>query len=97
MSWGVEMSLSYGRPMVSIPGPSVIPDRVLAAMHRPMPNIYEGDLIDVSFSVQDDLRKIARTEQPVFISVSNGHGAWEMAISNTLSRGDKVLVLESGT
>jgi len=91
------MSLSYGRPMVSIPGPSVIPDRVLAAMHRPMPNIYEGDLIEVSFSVQDDLRKIARTEQPVFISVSNGHGAWEMAISNTLSRGDKVLVLESGT
>tara|TARA_Y100001970_G_scaffold293205_1_gene438496 strand:- start:444 stop:1625 length:1182 start_codon:yes stop_codon:yes gene_type:complete len=91
------MSLSYGRPMVSIPGPSVIPDRVLAAMHRPMPNIYEGDLIEVSFSVQDDLRKIARTEKPVFISVSNGHGAWEMAISNTLSRGDKVLVLESGT
>ncbi|MEE3255918.1 MAG: aminotransferase class V-fold PLP-dependent enzyme [Actinomycetota bacterium] len=91
------MSLSYGRPMVSIPGPSVIPDRVLAAMHRPMPNIYEGDLIEVSFSVQDDLRRIARTEQPVFISVSNGHGAWEMAISNTLSRGDKVLVLESGT
>ena len=83
--------------MVSIPGPSVIPDRVLAAMHRPMPNIYEGDLIEVSFSVQDDLRRIARTEQPVFISVSNGHGAWEMAISNTLSRGDKVLVLESGT
>ena len=83
--------------MVSIPGPSVIPDRVLAAMNRPMPNIYEGDLIEVSFSVQDDLRKIARTERPVFISVSNGHGAWEMAISNTLSRGDKVLVLESGT
>ena len=91
------MSLSHGRPMVSIPGPSVIPDRVLAAMHRPMPNIYEGDLVEVSYSVQDDLRKIARTEQPVYISVSNGHGAWEMAISNTLSRGDKVLVLESGT
>ena len=83
--------------MVSIPGPSVIPDRVLSAMHRPMPNIYEGDLVEVSYSVQDDLRKIARTEQPVYISVSNGHGAWEMAISNTLSRGDKVLVLESGT
>ena len=81
------MSLSHGRPMVSIPGPSVIPDRVLAAMHRAMPNIYEGDLVEVSYSVQDDLRKIARTEQPVYISVSNGHGAWEMAISNTLSRG----------
>jgi len=83
--------------MVSIPGPSVIPDRVLAAMHRPMPNIYEGDLVEVSYSVQDDLKTIARTQRPVYISVSNGHGAWEMAISNTLSRGDKVLVLESGT
>ena len=90
------MSLSHGRPMVSIPGPSVIPDRVLAAMHRAMPNIYEGELVEISYSVQDDLRKIARTEQPVYITVSNGHGAWEMVISNTLSRGDKVLVLESG-
>lgn len=90
------MSLRYGRAAVSIPGPSVIPDRVLNAMHRPMPNIYEGELIDTSFSVLDDLPKIARTAQPVFVSVSNGHGAWEMATSNTLSRGDKVLVLESG-
>ena len=90
------MSLRHGRPMVSIPGPSVIPDRVLNAMHRPMPNIYEGDLIDLSFSVLDDLPKVARTSQPVFVSVSNGHGAWEMAITNTLSRGDTVLVLESG-
>ena len=90
------MSLSHGRPMLSIPGPSVIPDRVLAVMQRPMPNIYEGELVDTSYSVQEDLRKIARTDQPVYITVSNGHGAWEMVISNTLSRGDKVLVLESG-
>jgi len=90
------MSLSQGRHAVSIPGPSVIPDRVLNAMRQPMPNIYEGELIDTSFSVLEDLPKIARTEQPVFVSVSNGHGAWEMATSNVLSRGDKVLVLESG-
>ena len=90
------MSLSQGRPAVSIPGPSVIPDRVLDAMRRPMPNIYEGELLETSFSVLDDLRAVARTEQPVYVSVSNGHGAWAMAISNTLSRGDRVLVLESG-
>ena len=90
------MSLKHGRAAVSIPGPSVIPDRVLNAMHAPMPNIYEGELIDLSFSVLEDLPKVARTEQPVYVSVSNGHGAWEMATSNTLSRGDKVLVLESG-
>ncbi|MDY7100044.1 MAG: aminotransferase class V-fold PLP-dependent enzyme [Actinomycetota bacterium] len=82
--------------MVAIPGPSIIPDRVLAAMHRAMPNIYEGDIIDVSQSVIDELPSIARTEAPAYIAIANGHGAWEMAITNTLSAGDKVLVLESG-
>jgi alanine-glyoxylate transaminase / serine-glyoxylate transaminase / serine-pyruvate transaminase len=92
----VTVSLSGGRDVVAIPGPSIIPDRVLSAMHRAMPNIYEGDLIDVSNAVFEELPAIARTEGRVFVTVSNGHGAWEMAISNTLSRGDKVLVLESG-
>jgi alanine-glyoxylate transaminase/serine-glyoxylate transaminase/serine-pyruvate transaminase len=90
------MSLAHGRPMVAIPGPSIMPDRVMAAMARPMPNIYDGPLVDMSHSILADLPKVARTESPVFITVSNGHGAWEMAISNTLCRGDKVLVLESG-
>ena len=89
-------SLRHGRQLVAIPGPSVIPDRVLAAMHQPMPNIYEGDLIDTSQSVIADLPAIARTEGEAFIAVSNGHGAWEMALTNTLCRGDHVLVLESG-
>lgn len=79
-----------------MPGPSVIPDRVLGAMHMSMPNIYEGALVDVSKSIFDDLPAVARTSGPVFIAISNGHGAWEMALTNTLSRGDKVLVLESG-
>ena len=92
----MSRSLRHGRQMVSIPGPSVMPDRVLAAMHAPMPNIYEGELIDTSNSVLNDLPAIARTTGEVFIAVSNGHGAWEMALTNTLSRGDKVLVLESG-
>ena len=38
------MTLSRGRDILAIPGPSIIPDRVLAAMHRPAPNIYEGEL-----------------------------------------------------
>jgi alanine-glyoxylate transaminase/serine-glyoxylate transaminase/serine-pyruvate transaminase len=90
------MSLKYGRPLVAIPGPSVIPDRVLAAMHRPMPNIYEGALVELSQSVLDDLPGIARTRGRAFAAISNGHGAWEMALTNCLSRGDRVLVLESG-
>lgn len=79
-----------------MPGPSVIPDRVLGAMHMSMPNIYDGALVDVSKSIFDDLPAVARTAGPVFIAISNGHGAWEMALTNTLNRGDKVLVLESG-
>jgi alanine-glyoxylate transaminase/serine-glyoxylate transaminase/serine-pyruvate transaminase len=90
------MSLSHGRHLVSIPGPSVIPERVLSAMHRAMPNIYEGALVEMSESVLAEMPGIARTEGHGFIAIANGHGAWDMALSNTLSRGDKVLVLESG-
>ncbi|MDA3040031.1 MAG: aminotransferase class V-fold PLP-dependent enzyme [Actinomycetota bacterium] len=90
------MTLQWGRPMVAIPGPSIMPDQVLAAMQRPMVNIYAGELVDVTHSVLNDLKLVARTEGNPFIAIANGHGAWEMAITNTLSRGDKVLVLESG-
>jgi alanine-glyoxylate transaminase / serine-glyoxylate transaminase / serine-pyruvate transaminase len=92
----MKVSLGYGRDMVAIPGPSIVPDRVLAAMHRAMPNIYEGDLIALSNDVLDRLPGLVRTSAAAFVTISNGHGAWEMAITNTLSRGDKVLVLESG-
>ncbi|MEM7250499.1 MAG: aminotransferase class V-fold PLP-dependent enzyme [Pseudomonadota bacterium] len=92
----MSRSLRHGRQAVSIPGPSVIPDRVLAAMSQPMPNIYEGELLEVSNSILADLPAIARTSGDCFVTISNGHGAWEMALSNTLSRDDKVLVLESG-
>jgi len=90
------MSLNHGRALVAIPGPSVIPDRVLNAMHRAMPNIYEGDLVEMSKGILSEIGTIARTKGESFIAVTNGHGAWDMAVSNTLSRDDKVLVLESG-
>lgn len=91
------MSLRHGRAQVAIPGPSIVPDRVLAAMHRPMPNIYDGPLVELSNSLFADLPAIARTSGEVFVVVGNGHAAWQMAVSNTLRRGDRVLVLESGT
>jgi alanine-glyoxylate transaminase/serine-glyoxylate transaminase/serine-pyruvate transaminase len=90
------MSLSHGRHLVSIPGPSVIPDRVLGAMHRAMPNIYEGALVEMSRGILAELPGIARTSGHGFVAICNGHGAWDMALCNTLSRGDKALVLESG-
>ncbi len=90
------MTLRFGREFLSIPGPSVMPDRVLRAMHRPAPNIYEGDLIDMTHSILADLKRVGRTKGEPIIYIANGHGAWEGAIANTFSRGDKALVLGSG-
>lgn len=90
------MSLAQGRHYLAIPGPSVMPDRVLNAMHRAAPNIYTGPLIDMTHSIVDDLKRVARTEQNVAMYIANGHGAWEAALVNVLSRGDKVLVLATG-
>ncbi|WP_439156022.1 pyridoxal-phosphate-dependent aminotransferase family protein [Yoonia sp.] len=90
------MSLSNGRAYLAIPGPSVIPDTVLRAMHRASPNIYEGELHDLTRSVIPDLKAVAQTEHDVAIYIGNGHAAWEAALSNVLSRGDTVLVLATG-
>lgn len=92
----VTLTLAAGREFVAIPGPTVVPDRVLAAMHRPMPDIYAGELTEVIDAVFDALPGIARTTSQVFVPIGNGHAGWEMAISNTLSRGARVLVLDCG-
>ena len=90
------MSLAYGRDILSIPGPSMIPDRVLQAMHRPAPNIYEGDLIDLTTRIKTDLAEVARTKGDALIYIANGHGGWEAALSNIVNRGDKLLALSTG-
>src|SRR5205085_4136709 len=90
------MPLSAGREFLSIPGPTVIPDAVLAAMQRPAVDIYSGPLVALTDGLLADLSKIFRTEGRCYIYSANGHGAWEATLSNVLSRGDKVLVLESG-
>ena len=55
------MPLSHGHAYLAIPGPSVMPDRVLRAMHRGSPNIYEGPLHDMTASLWPDLRALAGT------------------------------------
>lgn len=89
-------NLSQGRDYLAIPGPSVIPDAVLSAMHRPSPNIYAGELVALTETLIPDLKAVARTRHSVAIYVGNGHAAWEAALANTLSPGDKVLVPSSG-
>lgn len=90
------MSLAQGRPYLAIPGPSAMPDRVLAAMHRPAPNIYEGDIVDMTNAIVADLRRVALTRQHVAIYIGNGHAIWEAAIANLFSRGDRALSLATG-
>src|SRR5499433_3040503 len=90
------MSVSKGREFLSIPGPTNVPDEVLAAMHRPAIDIYSGEMIGITDSCLADLQKIFRTRGRVYIYAANGHGGWEAALTNVLSRGDLVLALESG-
>ena len=91
------MSLRHGRSYHAIPGPTVVPDRVLSAMHRPAPNIYEGALLDMTETLIPDLKRLAQTETGhVAIYIGNGHAGWEAANANLFSRGDRVLLLATG-
>ena len=73
-----------------------MPDRVLQAMHQAAPNIYEGALHEMVDGIIPDLKKVAKTSGEVAIYIANGHGTWEAALTNTLSRGDRVLALATG-
>jgi alanine-glyoxylate transaminase / serine-glyoxylate transaminase / serine-pyruvate transaminase len=73
-----------------------MPDAVLQAMHRPALDIYSNEMVELTEGLLGDLSKLFATKGQSYIYISNGHGAWEATLSNVLSRGDKVLVLESG-
>jgi alanine-glyoxylate transaminase/serine-glyoxylate transaminase/serine-pyruvate transaminase len=90
------MTVRAGREFLAIPGPTTMPDEVLQAMHRPALDIYSREMIELSDGLHADLSKLFATRNRSYIHIANGHGAWEAAISNVLSRGDKILVLESG-
>jgi alanine-glyoxylate transaminase/serine-glyoxylate transaminase/serine-pyruvate transaminase len=90
------MTVAKGREFLSIPGPTNIPDEVLQAMSRPAVDIYSGGMIGIGDSCHEDLKRIFGTSERVYIYAANGHGGWEAALTNVLTRGDKVLVLESG-
>lgn len=90
------MSLNRGRPILAIPGPTVIPERILSGMHRQAVSIYDGELVEMTDLLLEDLKKLARTDGYVAIYQANGHGAWEAALRNTLLPGDKIVVLSNG-
>src|SRR3954469_2706120 len=90
------MVVRAGREFLAIPGPTTVPDEVLQAMHRPALDIYSEQMVNMTDSLLRDLSRLFATKSRSYIYIANGHGAWEAALSNVLSRGDKVLVLESG-
>ena len=90
------MTVRAGREFLAIPGPTNRPDEVLQAMHRPALDIYSNEMVELTKSLLADLSKLFATKGHSYIYIANGHGAWEATLSNVLSRGDKVLVLESG-
>src|SRR6201994_3535152 len=90
------MTIRAGREFLALPGPTNMPDEVLQAMHRPALDIYSREMVDLPDGLHRDLSNLFSTKNKSYIYISNGHGAWEGALSNVLSRGDKVLVLESG-
>src|ERR1700755_1115196 len=90
------MVVRAGREFLAIPGPTNMPDEVLRAMHRPALDIYSEEMTELTDSLLRDLSKLFATKGNSYIHIANAHGAWEAVLSNVLSRGDKVLVLESG-
>jgi alanine-glyoxylate transaminase/serine-glyoxylate transaminase/serine-pyruvate transaminase len=90
------MSVRAGREFLAIPGPTTMPDEVLRAMHRPAVDIYSGPLLAMTDSLLRDVACVFNTKGHAYIYAANGHGAWEAALTNVLSKGDKILVLESG-
>jgi alanine-glyoxylate transaminase/serine-glyoxylate transaminase/serine-pyruvate transaminase len=93
---GETMSKQQGRHFLNIPGPSPVPDRVLRAMDMPVIDHRSAEFAKLGKQVFEGCQQIFKTKGPVIVFPSSGTGAWEAAIVNTLSPGDKVLMVETG-
>lgn len=85
-----------GRHFLQIPGPTPVPDRILKAIAMPVIDHRGPDFKALGLKVLSGIKTIFKTSKPVIIYASSGTGAWEGALVNTLSPGDKVLMCETG-
>src|ERR1700675_4483152 len=85
-----------GHHFLQIPGPANVPERILRAMDRPVIDHRGPKFAELAKEVLRGMRAIFRTTGPVVIYPASGTGAWEAAIVNTLSPGDRVLLFETG-
>jgi alanine-glyoxylate transaminase / serine-glyoxylate transaminase / serine-pyruvate transaminase len=90
------MSEHSGHHFLQIPGPSPVPERVLRAIAAPVIDHRSPEFGRLGRQVLDGCRQVFKTSSPVIIYPSSGTGAWEAAIVNTLSPGDRVLMVETG-
>ena len=85
-----------GRHFLQIPGPSAVPDRILSAISQQTIDHRGPDFAKVGLRALEGMKSIFKTEGHVFIYPASGTGAWEAALVNTLSPGDRVLMYETG-
>jgi alanine-glyoxylate transaminase/serine-glyoxylate transaminase/serine-pyruvate transaminase len=85
-----------GRHFLQIPGPTNVPDRVLRAMDRPVIDHRSAEFGKLGLEVLEGMRAVFQTTDPVVLYPASGTGAWEAAMVNTLSPGDRVVLFESG-
>jgi len=90
------MSIHTGRHFLQIPGPTNVPDRVLRAMDMPTMDHRGPEFAQLTLEILQGLKKVFKTTEDVVIYPASGTGAWEAALVNTLSPGDKVLMFETG-
>jgi alanine-glyoxylate transaminase/serine-glyoxylate transaminase/serine-pyruvate transaminase len=89
-------SRNAGRHFLQIPGPTPLPDRVLRAMDTPIIDHRGPEFAKLAKRTLDGIKTIFKTTKPVIIYTATGTGAWEAALVNTLSPGDRVLMVETG-
>src|SRR5277367_2335130 len=93
---GRFLLIHSGRHFLQIPGPTNVPDRIQRAMHRAVIDHRSAEFAKLGSEILENLRPIFQTSGPVVIYPASGTGAWEAAIVNTLSPGDRVLMFETG-
>jgi alanine-glyoxylate transaminase / serine-glyoxylate transaminase / serine-pyruvate transaminase len=91
-----NVSRPAGRHFLQIPGPTPVPDRVLRAIDMPLIDQRGPEFAKLARRVLESIKTIFKTTQPVIIYTATGTGAWEAALVNTLSPGDRVLMVETG-
>ncbi len=90
------MPTTSGRHFLQIPGPTNVPDRILRAMSAPTIDHRGPEFGRLTGEILDGLKQVFKTTQPVMVFPGSGTGAWEAALVNTLSPGNKVLAFETG-